>query len=497
MGLIFKDADETQANSKTARWYTFIFRCVIGILVLIAILAIVLFLHDQVGSGFRMPRQRAMGLLSAAIVCGGLIALLLGVRAKKEAIKASAARSESDEKPWLQRKDWAAGRIVSSSKKAAMLLWIFVFFWCGASGAISLVVVLPQWYRGNHAALIALVFPIIGLGLFIFAWRTTHAWRRFGKSIFEIAAVPAPAGGTLEGAIRVSGKLQPEHGWHLALSCIRRKTTGRTNNLRITEKILWQDEKWLRPDLLQKDPAATTIPVYFQLPGDKPESTPATGDGIHWRLAAWARLPGPNFHATFEVPVFRISESPVVSSDPTAQYQVSLDEIRKQIHSKIQVIDLPDGKEFVFPGGRNPGYALGAAALCFIWTIIIALLALNHAPALVPLIFGAMDLLMLFFVFDLWFRSSRVRISGGTVKIETRWPGYKKEDSVKITEAVSFLAEIGVVVGHSSYYDLKLKAQDGKELTLVKNLSHKPEADWLARQMTAAARNVPATNANA
>lgn len=497
MGLIFKDADNTAVDPKATRLWSILFFGIVGILALIGVLALVLLLHDEVGSGFRMPRRMAMGLLSSVVVCGGLILLLFGIRAKKEAIRMSAARGESDEKPWLQRKDWAAGRIISSSKKAAWLLWIFVFFWCGASGAISLVVVPAQLHQGNHAALVALVFPVIGLALIFFVWRTTLAWRRFGKSIFGMPAVPAPAGGALEGEIQVRGKLRPEHGWHLTLSCIRRKTTGPTNNLRTTEKILWQDEKWLRPDLLKKDATTTVIPVYFQLPGDKPESTPQTGDGSHWRLEAWARLPGPNFHAAFEVPVFRPPEPAQMSADPTLPYQLSLDEIRKQIHSKIQIVDLPNGKEFVFPAGRNPGFALGAAAVCFIWTIIVVLLALNHAPVPVPLVFGAMDLLMLFFVFDLWYRRSRVLISGDTVKVETAWPGYKKEDSLKISDAVNFLAETGPTVGHAAYYDLKLKTQDGKELTLAKNLSHKPEANWLARQMTAAARNVSAINANA
>jgi hypothetical protein len=35
-----------------------------------------------------------------------------------------------------------------------------------------------------------------------FALNTTRAWRKFGQSIFEMAAVPAAPGGTLEGKSR-------------------------------------------------------------------------------------------------------------------------------------------------------------------------------------------------------------------------------------------------------------------------------------------------------
>ena len=105
---------------------------------------------------------------------------------------------------------------------------------------------------------------------------------------------------------------------------------------------------------------ATGIPVYFKLPADQPESTTGNGDGIHWRLEASAKLRGPNFHATFDVPVFKLPETPALADDPTAPYQMSLDEVRQQIHSKIQVNDLPDGgKEFIFPAARNPGFAAG------------------------------------------------------------------------------------------------------------------------------------------
>jgi hypothetical protein len=493
MGFIFKDADAPE-SPKAERMYAMLFSLIIAILGGIGILALVLLLHDEVGSGFRMPRQMAMGLLSAAIVCGGLIMLLLGVRAKKEALKMNAALNETDEKPWLKRKDWATGRIGSSSRKASLLLWIIVVFWFAVSAGISLVVPVPQHSTAIRSGLVALIL-MTWLAVIYFAARTTSTWRRFGKSIFEMDALPAALGGVLKGEIHIRGKLRPEQGWFLAVSCIRRSTIGPTNNLRTTEKILWRDEKWLRSDLPQTNSDTTAVPVFFQLPGDKPQSTLAMGDGTHWRLEAWARLRGPDFAAAFEVPVFKLEEPPEAAEDLAAPYQVSLDEIRKQIHSKIQIADLPNGKEFIFPAGRNPGFAAGATILCAVWTAMTLLLFWMRAPLPVPLVFGAMDLLMLSFVLDLWLRSSRTVISGETIKMETSWSGFKTENSIKVSDAVNFLAEAGATVGYTTYYDLKLQARDGKELTLAKNLGHKPEADWLARQMTIAARNISTTNA--
>ena len=82
-------------------------------------------------------------------------------------------------------------------------------------------------------------------------------------------------------------------------------------------------------------------------------------------------------------------DTPVPAEDPTARYQMSLDEIRQQIHSHVQVNDLAGGgKEFIFPAGRNPGFAAGATAFLVIWSAVIVFLVWKHAPFLFPLVFG-------------------------------------------------------------------------------------------------------------
>jgi hypothetical protein len=273
----------------------------------------------------------------------------------------------------------------------------------------------------------------------------------------------------------------------LRLSCVRRTTSGKSNNRQTSEKILWQDEKWLRADLPQTDLNATGIPVFFKLPDNLPESTPNSGDGIHWKLEASATLRGPDFHAVFEVPVFKLPEPPQIFDDPTVPYQTSLDEVRKQIHSKIQINDLPDGgREFTFPAARNPGFASGATVVCLIWTGVIALMIWRHGPPLFLLVFSAMDLLMTAFVFDLWFRRSRVAVNPEGLTVQMAWFALKKEQGLPTSEIKSISTDVGATAGHAAYHDLKVHARDGKELLLAKNLNSKPEADWLVRQMIAA-----------
>jgi hypothetical protein len=514
---IFKDEPAAPPDPKTVRKRTILLSLPFAI---VGILALVFLLHDEVGSGFRMERKLAMGLLSAAVVCGGIIALIFGISAKKLALKASPKKTADDGKPWLKREEWAAGRITSGTRKGILLLWIFTFFWNAVSAPIVFIGLPAELHKGNYAILIALLFPIVGIGMIIFAVNTTFAWRKFGQSIFDMAAIPGALGGTLEGEIQVKTRLQPQHGLHLRLSCIRQTTTGSGKNRHTEETILWQDEKWLRADLPQTDLNATGIPIYFKLPDNLPESTPGSGDGIHWKLEASATLRGPNFHAVFDVPVFKLPEPPEISDDPTVQYQMSLDEVRKQIHSKIQVNDLPGGgKEFVFPAARNVGPAVGLTLFWLVWTGIVVALFWNwkQVPALFPLLFGAFDLLITIFAFNLWFLRSRVVVTSEQVTVQKSWLGVKKERRLAASNVTGFDAQVGMTTGHSAYYDLKIRTGDdfavqkakfiqtgqkpplklsGADVTAASSIADKPEADWLVQQMSAALKNIPATDSN-
>jgi hypothetical protein len=83
------------------------------------------------------------------------------------------------------------------------------------------------------------------------------------------------------------------------------------------------------------------------------------------------------------------------------------------------------------------------------------------------------------------------------VRIEAAWFRFKKQRTLKSSDVANVATEIGANVGHSAYYDLKIRTRDGKEFTVAKHLGNKPEADWLVRQLTAAAKNISTTSPNA
>jgi len=432
-------------------------------------------------------------LLTMLVVCVGISMCIIGWFATKRPKPGMFLKASHPDKPWMWREDWMAGQVANARVRSVFFLWIAVFVFDLVS-LFAVVLVLPGVRFGHPLAWLSVLFPVIGLAVTIFAARTSRTWGRFGGSRLVTTGLPLAPGGVLIGEIQVPVWLEPKHAFYLRLSCVRRTTAQRGKNRVTTERILWQDEKWISPSLPQTEAGATCLPVFFKLPADLPESTYGRGDGVQWELEAQAKVKGPDFQGAFEVPVVKpvveaaVATLPVAApevSDPSLKYQLTLDEIRKEIRSRIVVVDQPGGREFKFPAGRNPGFAGGATGLWLIWSGAVVLMVVNHAPLLFPLVFTAVDVLMGIFVFDLWFRRNRVWVTPAQLRVETAWLTLKKEVTIPATDVASLKADIGATAGHAAYYDLRLKTRTGREILLAKNLSHKPEADWLLGRMVA------------
>ena len=233
-----------------------------------------------------------------------------GVMAYRQERTRAALASAHPDKPWMWKADWAAGQIVSSTKTAMVGSAIFALFWNLVSAPLWIVLPGEIVRKGNHWALLGLVFPAIGLVLVAWALFCLIRWLKYGQSVFQMAAVPGQIGGQLAGVIRTSAKVRPEDGFHLALRCVRRLTTGSGKQRSTSEHVLWQDEQTVMHELLDDQTAVSAIPVVFQIPADcKPCDDADPNDQIVWRLTASAKVPGIDYSATFEAPVFKTGES--------------------------------------------------------------------------------------------------------------------------------------------------------------------------------------------
>jgi hypothetical protein len=435
------------------------------------------------------------------------------------------AAAPREPQPWLKRDDWAAGRIKSTAAVPVTIMIVFALAFGCFGGAMAFFVLPQELQKGNYPALFILLFPAVGLGFLIALVRRLQARRKFGDCCFELAQIPAPLGGTLEGQIFVGTRLRPEHGLHLKLSCVRR-IVGRGSDDHTSESILWQDEKVFRPeaDLPEPEPGRTGIPVFFKLPADQPECFAHGNEAIIWRLEAKAKMSAPNFSAMFEVPVFRVAgavvaETEADAADPTAALQESVEQLRREEGSKIVITDGPNGREFYFPAARNPGAAAFITAFGLVWSGFLWLMIVKKAPLLFPIVFGLFDVFIVFGVITAWFKSSRVTIDSTGVRAVNRWLPFGRTRRFDAADIAEIITQPGMQSGSKVYWAiklvtravddslavrkanfqqtgqlsaLKLQISEGRRgTTIAGDVASKPEADWLAREMTKALGRKP------
>ena len=161
-------------------------------------------------------------------------------------------QDQNPDEPWKWKEQWASGTIKSSTRAQLIFSCGFAVLWNLISAPVIFFV--PDEIRsGNHAAWIALLFPLVGAGLLIWAVRCIIRWSKYGESVFQMASVPGVTGGQLGGVIRTKVNLRPEDGFHLSLRCVRRVTSGSGKKRSTTEHIEWEDSRVVTRELMERD----------------------------------------------------------------------------------------------------------------------------------------------------------------------------------------------------------------------------------------------------
>ncbi len=411
---------------------------------------------------------------------GGIAAVLAG-RRKLEAQSALEARYPDS--PWLWRADWAAGRIIDSSRATMFTAWIFAAFWNLISFPTAFLAVRAAIQEDKPAALLALLFPMVGIGLLLWAVRATLRYWKYGVSRLELSTVPGVTGRTLIGTVRAPAGMQPDDGFQVTLSCVRRVTSRRGKSNSTSESILWQEERRVLGEASRTATAMEThIPVAFRLPADaEPCDDSDSNNRVLWRLQLSASVPGVDYESKFEVPVFRTSASaqPLTSDEerltqtPPAEYQQPAD-------SRITVTSSRRGTEVLFPAARNPGAATSLTLFLLLWLGCIALQVYFRAPLVFPIVTGLFGLLILIGVLDLWLEVSRVNVDAGTLTWATGYLFPGREHTLSASEVAGVTAAIGMQAGTTVYYDVVVVRKNGKKIKLGRSLRNKREAEWLA-----------------
>jgi hypothetical protein len=426
-------------------------------------------------SGWTRPAV-LLGWAAFAFSFVGLGVMVMALSGRKPAITDDELRRRNPEQPWMWNAEWVSRRISDQSSAGTSLLWGFAMLW-NAIASTVLVAIPSEIRKGNPLAWIGLVFPLAGVVLLISAVRLTLRALRFRDSKLILDTMPVPIGGTLRGTVEVPHTLTSVTGVMIRLVGLSRRSSGSET----ADSIVCHEERELDPGLLRQSASGTIIPIEIAVPADAP-ATETTGENenVFWRLSVDAEVPGIDYTATFDVPVFKTAFSDFRPHGSPAPPITAPVEPKSFVQRQT-----PEGRELYFPRFRAPSPAFVSLLFTLVWLGAIAFMVVIRVPIAIPIICGLIAILLIFSTLDLFFESRTILLGPRDVTVTRRMLS-KTEKVIAYADIESAKAVlIGTGQGARPYYRVDIRTKAGKRIKAAKNIHSKREADWVASRIKA------------
>ena len=339
----------------------------------------------------------------------------------------------------------------------------------------------------------------MGALLLVWAIRTTIRWRKFGRSYLELWTLPGVVGGKLEGRLHVE-RLEGAAGesFDLKLTCFESVTTGSGKNRSTTERILWRDERSFDGREIVPDLGGAAVPVSFRIPFScRPSDDSDPGRIVHWVVELDGVVPGVDYLGLFDVPVFKTGASRSEVDD--GEQEVSSDgyvarsaarEMSPALLESTGIVVGPSrggGTEFYFRPARNPGAAVGLTIFAMIWSGAVALIVHLDAPFFFAMIFGGVDVLLIFGVIVSWLGTTRVTFEDQRIRVVSGVLGIGRSGDYRRDEIEEVRTRIGTqqTSGNTGtvFYDVFLALRSGGQVPAGGSIGNKRVAEWIAAKM--------------
>jgi len=374
---------------------------------------------DDPGQSIVDPRVRwgLIGFKSIFVVVFGGVGLGLFVAAGRAPKKKDRSDPRYRDAPWLMNEAWQTAEIRSNSRGAMWAAWIFAGLWNAVSAPMPFVTYEEVVVKGNLIAVVALLFPLIGLGLLAWAVNKTLEWRRFGRTPVVLDPFPGSIGGHVGGTIELPVAYSASAPFLVTLTHVHSHVSGSGKNRSRREKALWQDEL-----VAHAEPSAVGTRITFRLDVpdglDESDADPESDSYKLWRLNLSAEIPGADINRDFEIPVYRTARTSRRISDRNvaASKSVSASVSDQAIRDLVRVSSDGLGKKLVYPMGRNAlanavGLLIGVTFAFAGWWI-----AFEEGQKLFGAIFGGAGALVAVLAFYMMFKSLEVSKHGNTIR---------------------------------------------------------------------------------
>lgn len=398
----------------------------------------------------------------------GLAVLLLGRRARTGADNAG----KHNDQPWLGRRQWQSTSLVSAGRSSWIAALVMALLWIAVS--MPLLFVLPDEIAdGNHAALIGLLFPLVGVGLMIWALRAWLRWRRYGQSRLQLDTLPVALGGVLRAALEIPGQLS-SRSIQAQLLCVRKTVSGSGKNRRTSESILWENQYDFAIQV-GANKAVQSARVVIPLPDGQPVSDwHDQRQQIIWRLRASASEPGVDYASQFELPVFAV-EHDQADADSTPELPPQQADLWRD--TGVQHGYVSHGQRFYWPRYRLLAASLWVLLAGLIFGGVGVVLLLQQQAWLMGGVFVLIGLLIVWGAVTMLFQRSEITFGQGQLRYAHGLFGGEKV--IPLAEIRQLSHKRSASIGYNTYYRIELQRWGSEKTISI--------ADWIPGERQTAA----------
>ena len=435
----------------------------------------------------RGVRWGLMGFKSIFLfVFGGVgLGLLIAVwRAPKEKDKSLPQYQSS---PWLLNNQWQTPTIRSSSKMVMWAAWGFAAFWNSISAVTPFLAYREIVEKQNYIALVALLFPLVGIGLITWAVRRTLEWRRFGPAPVTLDPFPGSIGGHVGGTIDLNLPFDSSTRFELTLTNVHHYVSGSGKNRSRKEKALWQDVQIGHAELGSR---GTRLTFRFDVPEGLAETDAEPEGDSHdaWRLNLKAELPGADLDRDYDIPVYATAtESHLLSKIAVERSRQELGAIAEQrIREAIDLRQDVYGKSMYYPMGRNLGSSIGGFIVGAVFAAAGWYLVFEEGQRVFGSVFGGVGGLIAIATLYMMLNSLEVSQHGSGVRTVRRVLGIpvsrktmQRHEFDKFIKNSSFQTQSGGK--HVMHYSIYALDRQGNKLVVGEGFRGESEANAAIR----------------
>lgn len=400
-------------------------------------------------------------------------------------------REQYPDHPWMWRADWVDNAIKSSNRSTMLGVSAMAVLWNAISWPMAILILPAELRNGNYPALLALLFPMVGIFLAVWTVILIRRYWKYGESTFQMSSVPGVIGGSVSGVVRTQKKLVPENGFRQRLSCVElTRGSGKNGN---TKRTLWQTDRVIERELVDAE-SESVIPVHFTIPYEVEATMWERRRSVYWQLEVRAEVAGVDYLSEFVIPVFVTEDSSTEfqpNDNAIARYARESSAATACAEAKIDRQETANGVAYSFPLFRHVGPALVTTGAAAFWWGALLIMGFGIAgegwlsvPVMLGLgVFGVLGLLFVAAMLDLWLWKSRVEITGETFTYRAGYLGIGRRHELPRSEISAVVIKSGGQLGQEMSYDLSLSTADGARHRFGKRVVGASAAKTIAQEI--------------